>query len=455
MQPYPLFLNNRPSAGGEPPQGTTKRYNNQKLAIKDPVIKYAFFSFLCSIVAIFAAPTATADAESLFETVKARVFQVQVIDIASGDKYSIGSGFLVSATGQVATNFHVVSSYVHEPAKYRLEYVGDDGASGAFSLSSIDVVHDLAILHIDEHSEDFLPLARGGLQNGNRIYSMGNPLDLGMTIVEGTYNGLVENSRYRKILFSGSLNAGMSGGPALNAAGEVIGVNVSKGGEQISFLVPVNHLQALLAKDSLVAGERNFQRDINSALLGDQQGFYEGILSGEVSRRSLGDLEVPDKLEESLNCWGHTQDEEDARYEAVHQHCRSEDQIYISRSFYTGDFTYDFEFIKTDELNRFQFYTALQERFSHRNFLNTNDEDEVTEFRCHTDVVGLDSGRWKISNCFRAYRNYDDLYDGSMTMASVDHNHRAAVVKISATGISLENARAVFRRVAESVRWKP
>lgn len=409
---------------------------------------------LVALCALLGAGTALADAEELYEAVKDRVYQVQVIDIASGDKYSIGSGFLVSAGGQVATNFHVVSSYVHEPGKYRLEYLGDDGARGAFRLSSIDVVHDLAILRIDDHPATFLPLATGELQNGNRIYSMGNPLDLGMTIIEGTYNGLVEYSRYRKILFSGSLNAGMSGGPALNDAGEVIGVNVSKGGEQISFLVPVRHLAALLAQDALATGDRDFQREINAALLRDQQGFYEHMLTGDIDYRTLGDLEIPEKLEASLKCWGHTQDEQDTRYETVHQHCRAEDQIYISRSLYTGDFNYDFEFLETRELNRFQFYTALQDRFAHRNFLNTNDEDEVTEFRCHTDVVGFDSGRWKVSNCFRAYRNYEDLYDSSMVMASVDHNHRAAVVKVSATGISLDNARAVFRRIAEAVRWR-
>ena len=416
-------------------------------------IKHVLFSLLTGLGSLLPAALATADAQSLFEASQDRVFQVQVIDIASGDKYSIGSGFLVSDEGQVATNFHVVSSYVHEPAKYRLEYLGSDGASGAFSLSSIDVVHDLAILHIDKHSNDYLPLSAAELRNGDRLYSMGNPLDLGMTIIEGTYNGLVENSRYRKILFSGSLNAGMSGGPALNDKGEVIGINVSKGGEQISFLVPVQHLAALLEQDALPAGDRDFQTDINTALLSDQQTFYQGILDQEITLRSLGDLEIPDKLEASLNCWGHTLDDED-KVDAIHQHCRAEDQIYISRKLYTGDFTYDFEYIESEELNRFQFYTALQERFTHRSFLNTNDEDEVTEFRCHTDVVDFDSGEWKVSNCFRAYRNYEDLYDGSMTMASVDHNQRAAVVKISATGITLENARAVFRRVAESVRWK-
>ena len=55
---------------------------------------------------------------------------------------------------------------------------------------------------------------------------MGNPHDLGMTIIEGTYNGLIQTSRFQKILFSGSLNSGMSGGPAMDDKGRVIGVGV-------------------------------------------------------------------------------------------------------------------------------------------------------------------------------------------------------------------------------------
>ena len=53
----------------------------------------------------------------------------------------------------------------------------------------------------------------GRLPKGERIYAMGNPLDLGFTIVEGTYNGLVDKSYDERIHFSGAINPGMSGGP--------------------------------------------------------------------------------------------------------------------------------------------------------------------------------------------------------------------------------------------------
>src|SRR5260370_17484180 len=77
---------------------------------------------------------------------------------------------------------------------------------------------------------------------------MGNPLDLGFTIIEGTYNGLVERSYNDRVHFSGALNPGMSGGPTVNGEGLVVGINVAtrRGGQLVSFLVPARFAAALL-----------------------------------------------------------------------------------------------------------------------------------------------------------------------------------------------------------------
>ena len=395
-------------------------------------------------------------AKSLYDQTVNQVYQIRVIDIASGDKYSIGSGFSISATGHLATNFHVVSSFVHEPEKYRLEYIDANGQSGELSLLAIDVVHDLAIAHSQAISGAFLNVSNGELPKGERIYSMGNPYDLGMTIVEGNYNGVVENSRYKKILFSGTLNSGMSGGPALNESGEVIGINVSKGGEQISFLVPSNHLSNLmvgLTQRDAHNAEADFQADIRAALMADQQVFYDAILAIPIVNKQLGDLHIPDKLHASLKCWGHTQDKEENQYVAVHQHCKSEDEIYIKGGLHLGEFKYDIEFINTETLNRFQFYTLLEGRYKHRHFNNSYDKDDFKPFLCHDDLVELNSGSWKVSACFRAYQEYEGLYDSSMIMVSTNHANKAAVVKISSTGSSLHSAKAIFQTMMEAVTW--
>ncbi|MBK6740318.1 MAG: hypothetical protein IPG64_22015 [Haliea sp.] len=59
-------------------------------------------------------------ASSCLERSKQAVYQIRVIDVASGDQSGIRSGFQVSADGLIGTNFHVVSALVHEPRKYRL-----------------------------------------------------------------------------------------------------------------------------------------------------------------------------------------------------------------------------------------------------------------------------------------------------------------------------------------------
>ncbi|MEZ5568706.1 MAG: serine protease [Halioglobus sp.] len=412
-----------------------------------------FTALLCLLLAH---PTlAQIGAKALFSATREQVYQIRVIDLASGDKFSIGSGFRVSGDGRIATNFHVVSSYVHEPEKFRLESVDHLGNTLPLSLLAIDVVRDLALVSDATTTASFLTLATQELSNGDRIYSMGNPLDLGMTIIEGTYNGLVEHSRYRNILFSGSLNAGMSGGPALNANGEVIGINVAKGGEQISFVVPVERLRALLEKSTTPTPGTGFSAEITSALLADQQRFYEAMLAESHTRKRLGDLEIAGELSPSLRCWGHSVDEPDMRYEAAHQHCTSEDQIYVSDDLYVGELRYDVESLSTTELNRFQFYNLLEERFEHRNFYNTDDTEAVTAFSCHDDAVALNSGRWKLSSCFRAYTSLPGLYDASLVMVSLDYPQKAAVIKIAASGISKDNALKLLRAVAEAAAWKP
>jgi serine protease Do len=93
------------------------------------------------------------------------------------------------------------------------------------------LVHDLAIVKSEEIHGSFFALNETPLKKGSRIFSLGNPLDLGMTIIEGTYSGDIEGSLYDKIHFSGSLNPGMSGGPTIDAKGACIGINVSTAGK--------------------------------------------------------------------------------------------------------------------------------------------------------------------------------------------------------------------------------
>ena len=61
--------------------------------------------------------------KAYFSDLKQSILQVRVIDIASGSKSAIGSGFVVDSNGLVATNYHVVEQKVSKPDKFRVQYL--------------------------------------------------------------------------------------------------------------------------------------------------------------------------------------------------------------------------------------------------------------------------------------------------------------------------------------------
>src|ERR1700761_8937545 len=204
--------------------------------------------------AAYAAPGPLPGAEAVYANAPPRLLQIRTLVAGAGQQTSYGSAFLVSADGLAITNYHVVSQVVLEPKTYRLEYTAADGSHGDVHLLGVDLPNDVAIVRIDKHDASFFTFdaaaIHGDLPRGERLYAMGNPLELGFTIVEGTYNGLVEHSYIDRIHFTGALNPGMSGGPAVTADGTIVGVNVAtrRDGQLVSFMVPARFAEALLQR---------------------------------------------------------------------------------------------------------------------------------------------------------------------------------------------------------------
>jgi len=193
-------------------------------------------------------------ARKVYEQARTQLVQIRTVLKGRGSQTSVGSGFFVSAEGHIVTNFHVVSQAALKPDYHDLVYVTADGREAPLQILQLDVLHDLALLKAADaagRSFDVLPFRPEArpLSQGERIYSLGNPLDVGFAVAEGTYNGVVRRGFYPQIFFGGALSAGMSGGPALDQEGRVVGINVARrvDGEQVSFLVPAAYAVKLLA----------------------------------------------------------------------------------------------------------------------------------------------------------------------------------------------------------------
>jgi S1-C subfamily serine protease len=224
------------------------------------------FGIFGSLVLTFATsfPAAALDTKAIFDRYSDSIVQLRIVEAGSGAKRTIGTAFVIGENGELATNYHVISDLVIEPDLYRAEWVDSEGEGHPVALLGFDVVRDLAIVRAESPFGRPFALHTGTPSKGERIYAIGDPYDLGMTIVEGLYNGRLEHSRYERIHFTGSLNPGMSGGPALLPNGEVIGVNVASSGNQVSFLVPAPDLHRLAG--NVLASDYSQPEDWTQAL---------------------------------------------------------------------------------------------------------------------------------------------------------------------------------------------
>ncbi|HZI05253.1 MAG TPA: serine protease, partial [Archangium sp.] len=269
----------------------------------------------------------------LFERLKGRVAQVRIIERRSGTRSSIGSAFFVSAEGLALTNYHVISDIVHHPEDYTAELVreGKDSEAVPVRVLDVDVVHDLAVIQQDAPVKDWFELAAKEPPQGTRLYAMGNPHDLGTTIVEGTYNGLVQDALYDKVHFSGAINPGMSGGPTVTGDGRVVGVNVSTMGNQLGFLVPVAHARALAERARQVkeSSPSALLAVVGSQLLDNQRRITERLLATPVPVQQLGEYRVPGRWQPFLKCWGDTPHQPENPYTITSYQCSSEEDIFM------------------------------------------------------------------------------------------------------------------------------
>lgn len=168
----------------------------------------------------------------------------------------IGTGFIVDKNGLIVTNSHVVNS-----VSGQYSVVLRDGTTYEVNKIHLDELSDIAILEISARNLSSIELGDSeALKVGQIAIAIGNALGkFQNTVTVGVISGISreftitspfgDTKTYENVLQTdAALNPGNSGGPLLNSAGQVVGINVAttRGADNISFAIPVNTLKPIL-----------------------------------------------------------------------------------------------------------------------------------------------------------------------------------------------------------------
>lgn len=395
--------------------------------------------------------TASSTAQQLYASAQQDLLQLRVLTKSGNSQSSVGSGFLIGTSNLVITNYHVISQIALEPDIYFGEYKDTQGKSGAIELLAVDVLHDLAVVRINEQGTGFfnVPFTQGELhqppleplKQGQHLYSLGNPLDLGFTISEGTYNGESHRGFSAQLMFTGPVNPGMSGGPNVTASGQLAGVNVAhrRDGELVSFLVPAIYVQQLLASiNADMKPPKDFNPVIGEQLLQHQTTMVDQLLDKPFSIKQLGPYQVPVRESEQVRCWGNTDNSEKKAYSIDSINCNMESAIFVSGELQTGHLSMHHKFARNKKLNAMQFAQLATNLYDGQVY-STAKSETITPAHCTESFVGHKNISLRALVCAEAYHKFKDLYDFTLITASVDDSEKSLQSMINIQGVSYIN----------------
>ncbi len=163
---------------------------------------------------------------------------------------SSGSGVIISPSGEILTNYHVIASM--GGGDNTLEVKTSDLKTYKATVLGKDKELDIALIKIDAAH---LPYAKLGdsdsVRIGEWVVAIGNPFGLEHTVTQGIISAKgrkLDTGVSSFLQTDAAINRGNSGGPLLNLQGEVVGINsaINPAGQNIGFAVPISQVNRIL-----------------------------------------------------------------------------------------------------------------------------------------------------------------------------------------------------------------
>jgi S1-C subfamily serine protease len=206
------------------------------------------------------------------QLVKKVIPAVVSIDVKSHSSEDEGTGMIISSSGEVVTNNHVIELYVDggKTGSITVTEYGHKSADPA-TLIGYDTQQDVALLKINNPSSSLPTVTFGSSSKavvGDSVVAIGNALGLAAgtpTVTQGIVSalgrsvsaggeGTVTENLQNLIQTDAAINPGNSGGPLIDTAGQVIGMNTAVAGssedgtnaQNIGFAIPIGEVESLL-----------------------------------------------------------------------------------------------------------------------------------------------------------------------------------------------------------------
>jgi putative serine protease PepD len=215
------------------------------------------------------APLTQRAPDSLAGVVKKVLPSVVTVRVRAGNGSILGSGFIVSSDGYLITNDHVVTGSTSATITF------SDASNATARIVGSDPQSDIAVLKIDQLG--LAPVEFGnsdGVQVGDPVLAIGSPLALANTVTFGIVSAVdrpVEAEEpggptryYAAIQTDAAINHGNSGGPLVDGAGRVVGINSvitspangdqAAGNVGLAFAIPINQAKRI-AQEIIVTGK--------------------------------------------------------------------------------------------------------------------------------------------------------------------------------------------------------
>ena len=166
---------------------------------------------------------------------------------------SLGSGVIMSDSGYILTNHHVIEAADEIQVSLR------DGRTTSASVIGTDPETDLVVLKVDLENLPAITVGQSeGLRIGDVVLAIGNPFGVGQTVTMGIVSAtgrtkLGINTFENFIQTDAAINPGNSGGALIDANGNLVGINTaiigpSGGNVGIGFAIPINMARRVMAQ---------------------------------------------------------------------------------------------------------------------------------------------------------------------------------------------------------------